>query len=178
MATFELAQTQARQGHLHQADQSYQQALELATERGGHPVATGPAYVGKGELQYEWNNLDQASHYLQEGLAHCQQTGNAAILLLGYITLARVKQAQGDAVGADALIQKIGQILHTYRLPPLNAAPLAAWHARLSLAQGDFALALRWVQECQLRVDDELSPPREIEYKTLARVLIAQHRPR
>src|SRR5712691_13237050 len=60
MATFELAQMQEKQGHLHQADQSYRQALELVAERGGHLVATGPIYVGRGELQREWNNLDQA----------------------------------------------------------------------------------------------------------------------
>jgi LuxR family transcriptional regulator, maltose regulon positive regulatory protein len=176
MATFELAQMQEKQGHLHQADQSYRQALELVAERGGHPVATGPLYVGRGELQREWNNLDTASLYLQEGIAHCQQTGNAVIMLLGYIALARVKQAQGDAAGAHTLIQQIEQILHMHHLPPLNTARLAAWHARLSLQQGDLALASRWAQECQLRVDDELSPPREIEYLTLVRVLITQRR--
>ena len=177
MATFELAQTHMRQGHLHQAHQSYQQALELVAERGGHSAATGPAYVGRGELQYEWNNLNLASRYLLIGIEQCQQTGNAAIMLLGYIMLARVKQAQGDAEGAYTLLQKIEQILRTYHLPPLNAAPLAAWHARLSLAQGDLALASRWVQDCQLRAEDELSPPREREFLTWARVLIAQHRP-
>ena len=45
---------------------------------------------------------------------------------------------------------------------------MATW---LALAQGDLALAVRWVQERQLRVEDELSPPREIEYQTLARLL-------
>jgi LuxR family maltose regulon positive regulatory protein len=54
----------------------------------------------------------------------------------------------------------------------------SAWHAHLALAQGDLALAVRWVQERQLGVEDELSPPRDMEYLTLARVLIAQHRAR
>jgi LuxR family maltose regulon positive regulatory protein len=173
MATYELARMQARQGSLHQADQSYQRALELGAERGGRLAATGPAYVGRGELQYEWNDLDTAARSLQEGIAQCQQTGNASILLMGHITLARVKQAQGDAVGADLLIQKIPQILRSSRLSPLEAAHGSAWHARLSLAQGDLAEASRWVQERQLGVDDELSPPREMEYLTLARVLAA-----
>jgi LuxR family maltose regulon positive regulatory protein len=178
MATFELAQMQARQGgHLHQADQTYQQALELVAERGGLPAATGPAYVGRGELQYEWNNLDTASHFLQQGIAQCQQTGNAVIMLLGHIALARVKQAQGDAQGAHTLTQKIEQILRTYSLAPHNVMLLAAWHARLSLQQGDLALASRWIQERKLDIGDELGPPREREYLTLARVLIAQHRP-
>jgi ATP/maltotriose-dependent transcriptional regulator MalT len=178
MATYELAQMQARQGYLHQADQSYQRALELGAERGGPLAATGPAYVGRGDLQREWNDLDQASHSLLIGIAQCQQTGNPSILLTGRITLARVKQAQGDAVGANLLIQEIEQILRSSRLSPLEAAHCSAWHARLALAQGDLALASRWVQERNLGVDDELSPPRQMEYLTLARVLITQHRPR
>ena len=92
--------------------------------------------------------------------------------------LARVKQAQGDAEGADLLIQQIQQIIRTSSLSPLNTASGSAWHAQLALAQGDLASAVRWVQERQLGVDDKLSPPRELEYLTLARVLIAQHRPR
>jgi LuxR family maltose regulon positive regulatory protein len=177
MATYELAQMQARQGYLHQADQSYQQALELGAERGGTLAATGPAYVGRGELQREWNHLDQATHYLQEGIIRCQQTGNVSILLRGHVMLARVKQAQGDTAGAGVLIQQIPQILRSSHLSPHNAAFASAWHARLALAQGDLASAVRWVQEQHLGVDDELSPPRELEYMTLARVLIAQHKP-
>jgi LuxR family maltose regulon positive regulatory protein len=176
-ATYELAQLQARQGYLHKAYQSFQQALELGAERGGTLAATGPAYVGRGELQREWNQLDQASHSLQEGIARCQQTGNASIMLRGHIMLARVKQAQGDTAGADTLIQQIPQIIHSSHLSPLNAASATAWHARLALAQGDLASAVRWVQENHLEVDDELSPPRELEYLTFARVLMAQQRP-
>jgi LuxR family maltose regulon positive regulatory protein len=177
MATYELAQMRARQGSLHQADQSYQQALELGAERGAHLAATGPAYVGRGDLQREWNHLDQASHFLQTGIAQCQQTGNASILLMGHIILARVKQAQGDVAGADLLIQQIPHILRSSRRSPLEEAYCSAWLARLALAQGDLARASRWVKERQLGVDDELSPHREMEHLLLARVLMAQHRP-
>ena len=76
----------------------------------------------------------------------------------------------------SALIQTIEQSLHTHRFPPHNAAPLAAWHARLSLQQGDLAAAWRWAQDRQLHMDDAPDPPREVEYLTWARVLLAQHR--
>jgi LuxR family maltose regulon positive regulatory protein len=177
MATFELARMQARQSYLHQADQSYQQAMELVADRGKSSISTGPIFVGRGELQREWNHLDAAADFLQDGIARCQQMGNASILLVGHITLIRVKQAQEDATGADVLIQKIPQILRSSRLSPLNEAQFIAWHVRLALAQGDLALAARWMQERQLRIDDELISPRDIEYLTLARVLIAQQRP-
>jgi LuxR family maltose regulon positive regulatory protein len=177
MATYELAQMQVRQGYLHQADQSYLQALELGEERGAHLAATGPACVGRGDLQREWNHLDQASDLLQAGMAQCQQTGNISILLMGHIMLTRVKQAQGDAAGADLLIGKIPHILRSSRRSPLEEAYCSAWHARLALAQGDLTRAARWVKDRQLGVDDELSTQREIEYLILARVLIMQHRP-
>lgn len=177
MATFELAQAQVRQGHLHHANRSYREALAPVAEHGGNLAALGPLYVGRGDLQREWNNLEAAAYDLQEGIARCQQMGNRAILLVGYVALARVRQAQGDGEDAQALIQTIEQSLSTHRLPPHNAAPLAAWHARLSLQQGDLAVARQWAQARQLHVDDTLDPPREIEYLTWARVLLAQHRP-
>jgi len=80
-------------------------------------------------------------------------------------------------VGASKLIQEIAQRLRSSSLPPLNTAVFTAWHARLALAQGDLASAARWVQQRQIRAEDELSSPHEIEYQTLARVLIAQQRP-
>ena len=177
MAIYELAQSQARQGHLHQADQSYQRGLDVGTAQGGPQAATGPTYVGRGDLLREWNHLEEAASSLHEGIAQCEQTGNTPILLQGCVTLARVKQAQGDAAGADTLLQQIAHRLRTSHLAPLNAVQFTAWHARLALAQGDLALAGRWVQERQVRMEDELSPPREIESQTLARVLIAQQRP-
>jgi LuxR family maltose regulon positive regulatory protein len=177
MISFELAQTHMRQGQLQQADQTYRQALDLVGARGEHLAATGPLYVGRGDLQREWNHLDQAARDLHEGIAQCQQMGNAAILILGYVALARVHQAHGDAAGAQTPIQQIEQILHTRDLPPANAALMAAWHARLVLQQGDLSAAWRWAQDRQLHVDDALDAAREIEYLTWARVLLAQHRP-
>jgi LuxR family maltose regulon positive regulatory protein len=177
MATYELARLQARQGYLHQADQGFQRVLDLGSAQDGPLAATGPAYVGRGDLQREWNDLDAATHSLHEGIARCQETSNTSILLMGYITLARVKQSQGDAAGAAMIIEQIGHILRSSYLSPLNAAYGGAWHARLALAHGDLTLAARWVQERRLGVADDVSLVREMEYLTLARVLIAQRRP-
>src|SRR6185312_9710368 len=121
-------------------------------------------------------NLEAASMDLEEGIAQCERLGNRAILLVGCIALARVRQAQGDAASAGALMQTIAQTLRTHSFPPHNAASLAAWHARLSLGQGDLAAAARWAQERQLSTDDILEPPREVEYLTWTRVLLAQGR--
>jgi LuxR family maltose regulon positive regulatory protein len=174
MAAFELAQAQARRGHLHDADRRYRDALDSAAEGGDFLAATGPLYVGRGDLRREWNHLEAAAADLEEGITRCEQVGSRAILLVGCVALARVRQAQGDAANAGALMRTIAQTLRTHPFPPHNAAPLAAWHARLSLGQGDLAAAARWAEGRQLRADDTPDPPREVEYLTWARIQLAQ----
>jgi LuxR family maltose regulon positive regulatory protein len=176
MATFELAQARARRAHLHDANRRYREALDSAAESGDSLVATGPLYVGRGDLRREWNHLEAAAADLEEGIARCEQVGNRAILLVGCVALARVRQAQGDTAGAGALMRTIAQTLRTHPFPPHNAAPLDAWHARLCLGQGDLAAAARWAEERQLRTDGTPDPPREVVYLTWARVLLAQGR--
>ncbi len=108
MVAHDLAHVQKLQGHLHQADQTYRQALQQALERGEDLPAIGPAYVGRGNLEYEWNHLDAATSLLQEGIKLCERTGNGRAILQAYITLAFIKQAQGDADGASAMMRAGG----------------------------------------------------------------------
>ena len=56
----DLAHLHILQGHLHQADQTYRQALQQVLELSGYQPAMGPAYVGRGNLEREWNHLDAA----------------------------------------------------------------------------------------------------------------------
>jgi len=167
---------QRLQGQLHQADQTYRQALQLARERGGDLPAMGPAYVGRGNLEYEWNHLDTASSLLQEGIKLCERTGNGRAILQAYITLAFIKQAQGDPDGASAIMQQVVQSSEQQHLSQYRNAQVEASWAWLSLMQGDEAAVLRWVQHCGLSLDQELTHLSEREYLTLVRVLITRRR--
>ncbi len=176
MVTHDLAHVQKLQGQLHRADQTYRQALQLARERGGDLPAVGPAYVGRGNLEYEWNHLDAATSLLSEGIKLCERTGNGRAILQAYITLAFIKQAQEDTDGASAIMQQVVQITERQRLSPHRNAQVEASRAWLSLMQGDEAAVLRWLQRCGLSIDGEISHLRERECLTLVRVLIALHR--
>ncbi len=176
MVAHDLAHVQKLQGHLHQADSTYRQALQQALERGGHQPAVGPAYVGRGNLQYEWNHLDAATSLLQEGIQLCEQTGNGRAILQAHITLAFIKQAQGDADGASAIMRQTVQITERQRLSQHRNAQVEASQAWLSLMQGDEATVLRWLQHCGLSLEQKLTHLREREYLTLVRVLIMQRR--
>lgn len=170
----DLAHLQILQGHLHQADQTYRQTLQQALERSGHQPAMGPAYVGRGNLEREWNHLDAATSLLQEGIKLCEQTGNTEVILQAYIGLAFIHQAQGDAGGASALMRQAVHIREQRSLP--RGTQVEAAQAWLSLMQGDEGAVLRWLQRCGLSLDREVSHLREREYLTLIRVLITQRR--
>src|SRR6266566_6448711 len=160
----DLAHLQILQGHLHQADQTYRQALQQALERSGHQPAMGPAYVGRGNLEREWNHLDAATSLLQEGIKLCEQTGNTQVILQAYIGLAFIHQAQGDAVGASAMMRQAVQRAERLHLSQSRGArEVDAAQAWLSLMQGDETAALGWVQRCGLSLDLDLNHLRERE---------------
>ncbi len=176
MVTHDLAHMQKLQGQLHLADQTYRQALQQALERGGDLPAIGPAYVGRGNLEYEWNHLDEAISLLQEGSKLCERTGNGWAILQAHITLAFIKQAQGDTDGARTIMQQVVQGTSRQHLSQHRNEQVEALGAWLSLMQGDEAAVLRWLQYCGLSLDREVSHLREREYLTLVRVLITQSR--
>ena len=144
----------------------------------GLPLAppAGPAYVGLGEVAYQRNELDRAMRKVTEGIALCRQFLYRAPLAAGLVTLAWIRQAQGDPGGA---LQAMGEAGRAALGPGVTGLlnPVPAQRARLLLAQGDVAAAARWATERGLCPDDEPGYPREPEYLVLARVLLAQDRP-
>jgi LuxR family maltose regulon positive regulatory protein len=94
--------------------------------------------------------------------------------VVGYVNLARVRQAQGDPESArDAVLEaeRLSQRMTSYLY-------VRRWvedsQVRLWLAQGNLDAAVRWADRSGLRADDEVSFLRELERIILARVLVAQ----
>jgi LuxR family maltose regulon positive regulatory protein len=170
---YQLGQVQSAQGRLDAAAATYQQTLDIAGQSG--PPA-GPAYVGLAEVAYQRDELDRALPQVTEGIALSRQFLYPASLGVGLVTLAWIRQAQGDPGGALEAIAEAGRIALDPGVTSL-LNPVPAQRARLLLAQGDVAAAARWTHERGLRPDDEPAYPREREYLVLARVLLAQGRP-
>jgi len=134
------------------------------------------AHVRLAELLRERDELDAALDHATTGVALCRQLGHAWALAAGLVTLAWIRQAQGDPAGATETMGEAERVLPDPRLVELfNPAPAQA--ARLALAQGRTADAARWVRERRLGVEDQPSYPREPAYLVLARVLLAERAP-
>jgi LuxR family maltose regulon positive regulatory protein len=129
-------------GQLGAAHELYQRSLAMSVDGAGHrwPVA-GRALVHLAELQYEWNDLETAERLVREGIALAEQIApnwNTT----AYVTLAEIRQARGDPAGALRALEQARQ-LAAQSDSELDDVLVAAHAVRLTLRQGDLALALR-----------------------------------
>lgn len=164
-ATTCLGQIQETENQPHQAAETFRRILQLV----GDPPwpAACEACVGLARIYYQWNDLEAAERYGQQGLELARQLENVDTPAACGVLLARVKLAQGDTTGALAALAEadkfaqqhhfghwVGEItavriqtfLHQGNLTA--AAQLAEAHdfpvsqARVKLTQGDPAAAL------------------------------------
>ena len=172
-----LGLVQRDRGRLGAALATYREALAVAAGPDEPaPQVAGVAFVGTAGVLYERDELDAALAYATDGIALCRQLAYTPPLAHGLVTLARIRQAQGDRAGAlDALGQAEGLQLSPVVVGLLN--PVPAQRARLALALGDVDAAARWVRARGLTAEDEPRYPRERGYLMLVRVLLAQQAP-
>jgi LuxR family maltose regulon positive regulatory protein len=177
-----LAALQIAKGRLHHAHKLYRQALRLSLDGDGQPLPPAVvAYAGLGSLEYEWNHLDEAWACLLQGIGLGEASGEYGPLIEGYITLARVRSATGDAKSAQEMLDKAEQVALRSG-PNGNSNRVAAWRARLCLAVGDLQAAVRWAREfadeAGLEATAGMNLPlpysRRMEHATLVRVLMAE----
>ncbi|HET8852767.1 MAG TPA: LuxR C-terminal-related transcriptional regulator, partial [Ktedonobacteraceae bacterium] len=165
------------QGRLRRAAATYEQMAQVQADQEG--VLIHPGYCfGRGELCYEWNDLDVAERFLQQGMEVLRGTLTLAAdsIAQGYATLARLHQAHKQSHSALVILDEFAQLADARQFAPAQLAFAAAVRAQIELMQGNLAAAVRWTEASGLTALDELAYPREREYLTFARVRIAQGR--
>ena len=173
-----LARRYVMQGRLRQARDAYEEAMQVVSEPTKmQQLVNGAAYyLGMGDLYREWNDLGAAQSHLEQGMELVQGTltVDADVILMGYLSMARLQQALGDDNGAPATLEDLAHLAQQRSFVASVLTRVAAAKARVCLAQGDLIAAVRWAETCGLRADGEPNYPREGEYLALARVLTAQ----
>jgi LuxR family maltose regulon positive regulatory protein len=164
------------QGRLHEAANIYRQIIQRATQPGGELPFAAIGYIGLGKLFREWNDPGGAADHLVRAIALGQQAGIEGFTVDSSITLALVRMGEGDHASALALIQQAVDIVRRWNNADITLR-LAAFEARVRLAQGQIASAIRWSHQAEPTVAGEFGERYEIEHLTIARVLLAQGRP-
>jgi LuxR family maltose regulon positive regulatory protein len=178
------AEVAIMQGHLRKAPALYQQAQEWSIDGQGRPLPiAGMALIGLGELAREKNELESAASHVCEGIELIKKWGEIGAMD-GYIALARIKQAQGDNAGANEAIEAAKHLSLRFDTTQIDDIFVAAYQARLWVAQGKLDLAWSWAKERELKSAKEVEGDadgilylREIEQLTLARVLLGRGEP-
>jgi LuxR family maltose regulon positive regulatory protein len=176
VTSYQLAEVRIMQGQLYEARALLQRARELAAGgRGGLLPIASRVFAGLGMLLWEWNDLQAATQHLLQGIALADKwVGNWG--LGGYLILALVRQAQGDADGAREAMQTAERLAVAFDATEVDDVVVRAYQARLWIMQGDLEAAVRWAEER----DEERDSPyhvREVEHIMLGQVYVAQGRP-
>jgi LuxR family maltose regulon positive regulatory protein len=165
------------QGRLQQALRLCQEGLELVAQHGwrNYP-AVGFLYVAFGDLLRERNELSSAAEYLENGIHLGQEGGHPHILIIGHVWLAWLRQTQGDVAGSHEAIQAALQLVQHHQVSRFWPLPsTTCYQVRLWIAQGNLAAASLWTQASGLdQAGASVTYLYEVEYLTLARLLIAQ----
>jgi LuxR family maltose regulon positive regulatory protein len=173
MAINLLGLVERARGRLEQALAYCRQAQELSTRTlSGEPVLLGITLLALAEIQYQRNELDQALDSLNRGIQLALKSGSmiSQHAQTGLITLARIRQAQGDYLAAAQALRQCQSPAST----PAILAHLATQQARLDLSQGNIPAAGQWADGIRLDPERFGSHTFDDEMSTLARVRIAQ----
>jgi LuxR family transcriptional regulator, maltose regulon positive regulatory protein len=141
-----LAGLQVVQGHLRKARASYEKIVELASDGKGRRLpAAGKALFGLGELAREMNNLEEASRCFEESISLLDRTVEIGAVI-AYLSLARVRQAQGAWGEAERLIENARERAAASHSVQMDDRLVEAAQARHWLLQGELEPVRAWAE--------------------------------
>lgn len=174
-----LGQAMLLQGKLRQAMELFRQASHWMGDR-PKSYLLGIELIRIGDVHREWNELDQASQNIQEGLRLAESIGDFVFLREGYIAKSKLEQSLGNLEGAGYYLQKAEQIARnteTMRgITPIKALQVRLWIGRDELQPAEHWID-DWVQDVEkYSTQDSLHFLDEYSLLTLARWYIAEGR--
>jgi LuxR family maltose regulon positive regulatory protein len=172
-----LGDIRLAQGRLRDAMSTYEQALRLTgQDDAAKPEAvlrgTADMYVGMSAVHRERNDLEAAHRCLQLSQELGEHKGLPQNRYRWRVAMARIREAEGDADAALALLDEAERAYVGDFSPEVR--PVPAMQARIWIAQGRLDDAFAWATQRELSAGAQLSYLREFEHVTLARMLVAR----
>jgi LuxR family maltose regulon positive regulatory protein len=169
----EIGQILILQGKLREAKATFDKALRYSEELGERrSIYFSMSIVGLGILAYEWNDLEEASRDLHEGLKLARIWNNWEALLPGYLSLAQLMATQGNWDEAFIALQDLNDVLN--KLAPIMLTIVEAYRAWLFTLRGNLEEGRNWIETAGLDPEGEIDKKLEAEDLILARIFYAQ----
>jgi LuxR family maltose regulon positive regulatory protein len=171
-SAFAVADLLVGLGSLSEAERTYQDALQLATQHGPEAERiTAHHHLGLSMIYRQRGDDILAAHHLKRAAELGLQTTLVDWLYRWHVAQAQLREASGDLETALALLDEAKRVYIQTLVPDLH--PIAALKARIYLKQERPDKAQAWAAERGLSLADEVSYLHEFEYLTLARLEIA-----
>jgi LuxR family maltose regulon positive regulatory protein len=132
------------------------------------------AYTGLAQVHYEWNDLQEAVTYLEQGVELGKRWVSWDVLLPGYGTLADVAMARGDPEQAVAYLDTLTAYVQQWEEIRWALPAIASQRARLAVRCGDVETAAQWAASCALDESGPISYVQEGDALILARIWLAE----
>ncbi len=199
VATISLGAIQELENHLYQAAETFRRGLQLA---GDHPQPfENEAHLGLARIFYEWNDLEAAEQYGQQGLQLAKQYDRVIDrYILSEVFLARLQLARGDVAGAASMLSQTVQTARqnnfTLRLPEIAAAQVQVMlkqanlpdaaelaqrfelplsQARVLLARGDSSAAIAVLEAYYQQVEAKNWQDERLKVMVLQAIALRAH---
>jgi LuxR family maltose regulon positive regulatory protein len=180
VVTSNLANILVEQGSIREAARTLSETLQLATRPdGGKVLIAGRLCIELSQVYFEFDRLEEALRYAQQGVALCRQWGNMDLQAVGYAMLAQLEHLRGHAQEAQAAMQSAERLAKEYDIAPRYSIWVKSALARLSILQGNLEKASHLLREGGIPVDraiaeDEIAYLREPLFLVLVRLLLAK----
>jgi LuxR family maltose regulon positive regulatory protein len=144
VALCRLGSYQMLQGNLNLATRLFEQALSIRPGNQTQPLpAACEALLGLGKVAWERYELDIASKYLLDGI-ELSKRWREMTDIDSYVTLAHIRQSQGDVAVAVQLIEKAKKHAEHTLATDTDDQYVDSQGALLLLHQGDIQAVERW----------------------------------
>lgn len=154
-----LARIYLIQGRLKAAASLCREYLDPIREKGISLIATaGSMDIVLGEVQYEWNFIEEAEKQIRGGLQENEPWRNIMTESCGLIALVRILQGRGDFAGALEVVDKFETLLQGLSRPREFDDQIRTLRVRVQLASGDLQSAVHWAEQVLQSEDFQLYP--------------------
>jgi LuxR family maltose regulon positive regulatory protein len=170
----DIGKTQSLQGHLHQAAETFREAIGFKYEKSEIKIPyASSASISLANILREWNELDAAMSHLEEGIEIGLASKIVDAVAVGYASMVLVALAQDDLEAAIQACKKTERMVKD--IPDLETDTLTKTldsQVRLSISQNKLTEAARYIQERGLSADTKIKYIADFEHIVLARLLV------
>ncbi len=182
MALMTKASIEISQCRLHRAAQTAREAIQLTSHPSGQDLPLAAiAYSILGEIQREWNDLDDAERTLRHALDVGSYLNSPEFINDAIVSLGMLQAARGDYDEALATFEEIRRLVQAQQLVAWDVIQMEVMRVRVLIAQGQLTEAARWADDCrrnwQMERPHHLVLLREAEDLALARVALSLGQP-